>query len=67
MRRKSLGVFIREALAEKLEGKGSKTSRLRGALAAYAGRGKPDFKGIREKVKEEVAEDAAREGVADRR
>jgi len=64
---KSLGLFIWEALAEKLEKERSKVGKLKGILSAYAVGGKPDFKVIREKVKEEVAEDAAEEGIADRR
>ena len=46
---------------------GSKAGKLSGVLAAYAGELRPDFKAIREKVKEEVARNAAEEGVADRR
>lgn len=64
---KSLGLFIWEALAEKLERERSKAGKLKGVLRAYAIGRRPDFKGIREKVKEEVARDVAEEGVADRR
>jgi len=64
---KSFGAFIWEMLAEKLKEEGSKAGKLSGVLAAYAGELRPDFKAIREKVKEEVARNAAEEGVADRR
>jgi len=57
---KSLGTFLWETLAMRLEGSSSKARKLKGVLADYALKGvNPEE--VREKVKEEVARDAAKE------
>ena len=61
---KSLGTFLWETLAMRLEESPSKARKLKGVLADYALKGvNPEE--VREKVKEEVARDAAKEGAVD--